>query len=227
MRGIYCLFFALCLVVSGPMAGAVTVNASQDLAAMPANAGTGLAGSFYSFGSGTTIGSLAVANSLIGAASGPTATFTTATVCFPDCAGRSFSDTSSLTNLLNGHVSNFSYAVPASGIPASVSESAMVLTGFIAVNQAGTYNFNLGSDDGSQLTIGGQTVITNDFDHGFQNDTGSATFTTAGLYAINVLFFEDTGSTGLDLWASDASSGSCIIGRAASCVAGTVATGLL
>jgi hypothetical protein len=163
---------------------------------------------------------------LIGAASGPTATFTTTTVCFPDCAGRSFSDTSSLTNLLNGHVSNFSYVVPASEIPTSVSESAMVLTGFIAVNQAGTYNFNLGSDDGSQLTIRGQTVISNDFDHGFQNDTGSATFTAAGLYAINILFFEDTGSTGLDLWASDASSGSCIIGRAANCVAGTVATGL-
>src|SRR6185437_15407591 len=140
-----------------------------------------------------------------------------------DCAGTSISDSSTMTQFLNGHASNFSYT--SSNHPTAIDHSAIVLTGYIAITQAGTYNFNLGSDDGSQLTIGGQTVINNDSDHGFSFVGGDATFSQAGLYAISLTYFEDSGSTGLALFAKDP-NGNCVVGRSANCAAGSAATGL-
>jgi hypothetical protein len=225
MRGIF-LIFLTCLAFASANAGAVTISPTQDLGAVPASAGTGLLGSYYKFSSSSNIGSLSQANILISASGGPTATFRSTTVCFPDCAGTSVADTTTMTGLVGSNASNFTYTVPNSQIPTSIDHSAMVLNGYIAITQAGTYNFNLGSDDGSQLVIGGQTIISNDGDHGFGFSSGSATFSAVGLYAISIEYFEDSGSTGLDFYASN-SAGSCIIGRAANCAAGTTSTGLL
>ncbi|HEX4505664.1 MAG TPA: PA14 domain-containing protein [Alphaproteobacteria bacterium] len=205
-------------------AGAVTISASQDLGAVPSISGGGLLGSYYKFSSSSNIGTLSNANQLISSSGGPTATFTTTEVCFPDCAGTSMSDSSTMTQFLNGHASNFSYTSATQ--PTSIDHSAIVLTGYIAITQAGTYNFNLGSDDGSQLTIGGQQVINNDSDHGFSFVGGNATFTQAGLYAISISYFEDSGSTGLDFFAKDP-NGTCVIGLAANCASGSATTGLL
>jgi len=66
----------------------------------------------------------------------------------------------------------------------------MVVTGYIAITQAGTYTFNLGSDDGSLLYIGGQQIINNDGQHNFQTDTQQVIFSAAGLYAITLDDFE-------------------------------------
>jgi len=114
--------------------------------------------------------------------------------------------------------------VPPWQIPANTDHSAVVLSGYIAITQAGTYNFNLGSDDGSLLTIGNQVVVDDSGLHSFQIAGGSATFTAAGLYAINIQYFENNGYAGLELWATD-SAGSCLIGRNGNCV-GTAATNL-
>jgi len=217
---------ALLLACTWHTAGAVTISPGQDLAAVPSSSGSGLLGYYYKFNTTSNIGTLAQANILISSSGGPTATFTTTSVCFPDCAGTSIADTSTMIQFVNGHVSNFAYTVPNSQIPTAINQSAMVLNGYIAITQAGTYTFNLGSDDGSELTIGGQTVINNDNDHAFQVDTGTATFSQAGLYAISIEYFEDSGSTGLDFYASNG-AGTCIIGRAANCAAGTATTGLL
>ena len=212
-----------CLLMAWRSAGAVTISASQDLAAVPANAGTGLLGNYYKFSSSSNIGNLANANILISSSGGPTATFTTTEVCFPDCAGNSISDSSTMTQFLNGHTSTFSYT--SANQPTSIDHSAIMLTGYIAITQTGTYNFNLGSDDGSQLVIGGQTVINNDNDHGFSNSTGSATFSQTGLYAISLEYFEDSGSTGLDFYGSDP-TGACVFGRSSNCASGSATTGL-
>ena len=217
------LILVACLVLAWRPAGAVTISASQDLGAVPANPGTGLLGSYYKFGSSSNIGSLSNTNILISSSGGPTATFTTTEVCFPDCAGNSMSDSSTMTQLLNGHTSTFSYT--SANQPTSIDHSAIVLTGYIAITQTGTYNFNLGSDDGSQLTIGGQSVINNDNDHAFQFDSGSATFSQTGLYAISLEYFEDSGSTGLDFYGSDP-TGACVFGRSSSCASGSATTGL-
>ncbi len=217
------LILLACLVLASLPAGAVTISASQDLGAVPSTSGSGLLGSYYKFSSSNNIGTLANANQLISSSGGPTATFTTTEVCFPDCAGTSLSDSSTMTQLLNGHTNSFSYT--SASQPTSIDHSAIVLTGYIAITQTGTYNFNLGSDDGSSLTIGGTSVINNDNDHAFQFDSGQATFTQTGLYAISIMYFEDSGSTALDFYGSGP-SGTCIFGRGSSCASGSERTTL-
>jgi hypothetical protein len=215
-------------VFAGQPAGAnpITIG-TGPLAAVPGSAGTGLSASYYSFGS-TEATSWSQASSLIAASHGPTATFNTTSICYPDCAGNTIND-SPLTMAQyvggNGGASNFTYTVQPGQIPTTIADTAMVITGYIAISQAGTYTFNLGSDDGSLLYIGGQQIINNDGQHSFQTDTQQVSFSTAGLYAITLDDFEASGSAGLDLYASNA-SGACVIGRAASCAAGTAQTGL-
>ncbi|WP_299968466.1 PA14 domain-containing protein [uncultured Roseobacter sp.] len=71
-------------------------------------------------------------------------------------------------------------------------------TADIKIEKAGTYTFNLNSDDGSQLSIGGKVVIDNDGLH----DAITKTVTLkleAGSYPIEVLYFEARGSQTLDL----------------------------
>jgi hypothetical protein len=119
---------------------------------------------------------------------------------------------------LFANANNFTYTNPANP-PTSVSTSATTLTGYIAITNPGSYTFYLGSDDGSQLLIGGQTVVNDDGDHGFTTISNTATFAAAGLYAINITYFEDGGVTALDLYATN-SAGQCILGRAANCAGG-------
>ncbi len=218
MRGIHVLFAAFLLLASVP-AEAVTISSSQDLSSVPLSAGTGLLGSYYKFSSSNNIGSLSNANQPISTSGGPTATFTSTTVCFPNCADTAIDDSSSLATLLNGHASNFAYTTPGNTVTA-VDHSAITLTGYIAITQVGTYNFAIGSDDGSSLTIGGQNVINNDNDHGYQVNGGQATFSQTGLYAITLEYFEDSGSTGFEFF-GNAPDGTCIAGRSGSSCATT------
>jgi len=219
----FTLLLAACLFGLWHHAGAVTIGADQSAGAVPMDPGTGLLGSYYKLNT-TFVTSMAQATQFIATSGGPTATFTTTTVCFPNCNLSTVTDSAtSLSTLLNGNATNLMYTVPPSQIPTTVDHSAMVLTGYIAIAQAGTYNFNLASDDGAQLTIGNQTIITGGAMHSFEIDSGSAVFAAAGLYAINIQYFENSGYTGLEFWGSNG-SGTCIVGRAANCI-GTAASG--
>jgi hypothetical protein len=220
----FTLLLAACLFRVWHHAGAVTIGADQSAGAVPMDAGTGLLGSYYKLNT-TFVTSMAQATQFIAASGGPTATFTTTTVCYPNCNISTVADAStSLAGLLNGNASNLIYTVPPSQIPTTTDHSAMVLTGYIAIAQAGTYNFNLAADDGAQLTIGNQIIIAGGAMHSFEIDSGSAVFAAAGLYAINIQYFENNGYTGLEFWGSNG-SGTCIVGRAANCN-GTAATSL-
>ncbi len=224
MRGI-ALIIALIALIAWQPAGATTISTSADLSAVPTSAGTGLTVQYYSFGS-TEATSWAQANKLILAANGPTATFNTTAICYPDCAGNTVNDSpETMAQYVSGSDTNFSYTVSGSQIPTTIADTAMVMTGYIAITQVGTYTFYLGSDDGSILSIGGQTIVNNDGQHNFQTDTGTATFSAPGLYAFTLDYFEASGSAGLDLYASDP-TGTCVIGRGANCAAGTAQTGL-
>jgi len=217
------LLFALALLAVRP-AAATTISSSLDLGAVPTNAGTGLSASYYQFSTEPT--SLAQAAALIAASSGPVATFTTTAICYPSCGGATDADASTtMTQYLNGNDSNFTYTVPQSQIPTQISQTAMVITGYIAITQTGAYTFNLSSDDGSELFIGGQAVADNDDQHSLQTVTGTAAFTQVGLYAITLDYFEASGSAGLKLTASNP-SGACAIAVAASCTGGTAQTTL-
>ncbi len=206
MRGI-ALIIALIALIAWQPAGATTISTSADLSAVPTSAGTGLTVQYYSFGS-TEATSWAQANKLILAANGPTATFNTTAICYPDCAGNTVNDSpETMAQYVSGSDTNFSYTVSGSQIPTTIADTAMVMTGYIAITQVGTYTFYLGSDDGSILSIGGQTIVNNDGQHNFQTDTGTATFSAPGLYAFTLDYFEASG-------------------RGANCAAGTAQTGL-
>jgi hypothetical protein len=68
----------------------------------------------------------------------------------------------------------------------------------LTIDTAGSYEFQLTSDDGSRLFIDGKQVINNDGLHGAEARTGSVTL-TAGVHDLRVEFFEATGGQELTL----------------------------
>lgn len=209
-----------------PAQAALLLGPAQSAGAVPLAAGDGLFASYYKFA--PTVGyvsSIANAVQWMTAAGAPAATFKTNAVCFPDCNSGVVPQTTGLAGLLNGNVTDFLYTSGNSAATAAtVDHAAMMLSGFIAIPTMGSYTFNLGSDDGARLTIGGQTVIDNDLVHSFATVTATATFAAAGLYPLNLIYFNNGGNSGLDLWARDDSTGQCVIGRGRTCAGGTVAT---
>ena len=72
-------------------------------------------------------------------------------------------------------------------------------TGFIWIPSPGNYQFHVGSDDGFRLKIDGSTVIQHQNPRGFAEMSGSKNFTSAGMYPIELSFYEWTGGAGLTL----------------------------
>jgi hypothetical protein len=223
MRGIT-LLILICGLAAWRPASAVTISTSADLGAVPGTAGTGLSGSIYQFSSEPS--NWAQASTMIAASSGPLATFKTTSICYPDCAGHTAGDSPETFAQYVGSGTNsnsFTYTVPPAQQPTQIANSAMVITGYIAISQAGTYNFNLGSDDSSLLYIGGQQVVNNDGQKNFGFASGAATFTQAGLYTITLDYAEASGSAGLE-FSVENSAGACVIGTA-NCTGGAAQTG--
>ncbi|HEX4504540.1 MAG TPA: PA14 domain-containing protein [Alphaproteobacteria bacterium] len=224
MRGI-----ALLIVIAGLMAwrpaGAspIVIGASADLGAVPTTAGTGLSGSIYQFSSEPTSWSSAATK--IAASSGPLATFKTTSICYPDCAGHTANDSpETFSQYVGSGTNSNSFSYTSANQPTNIANSAIVITGYIAITQAGTYNFNLGSDDSSLLYIGGQQVVNNDGQKNFAFASSAVTFTQAGLYAITLDYAEASGSAGLEFSMSN-SAGACVIGQTSNCTGGTTQTG--
>lgn len=184
-------FVGPCLIL-GLLAGISSARADVVLTssiALPGVAGSGLSGSYYAFNSWP--GNLANTEMLIGQMSGPTATFTATSVCFPAC-DTTIGDDSTLAQYLGGNAVNLS---PNS--ISNLSDHGLVLSGYLAIATSGTYQFSIASDDGARLQIGGTTVIDADGDHSLSGGSANVEFTNSGLYAFKVLAFEDGGVTGL------------------------------
>jgi len=81
---------------------------------------------------------------------------------------------------------------------AGKDDFGVVFTGGMKIATAGTYDFELASDDGSRLRIDDRDVVLNDGIHGFAARTGSVSL-TAGTHAIRVEFFERVGGENLRL----------------------------
>jgi hypothetical protein len=63
--------------------------------------------------------------------------------------------------------------------------------GNIDITTAGTYTFYAGSDDGSEISIDGNTVVNNDGIHPYQEMSGSVNL-SAGIHTIGIEFFQAT-----------------------------------
>jgi len=74
---------------------------------------------------------------------------------------------------------------------ANIDECLFSFNGFIAIPEKGEVHFNISSDDGAILLIGGQMVINND---GYRaapgpSPDGTAVFLKEGLYPIEILYY--------------------------------------
>jgi alpha-L-fucosidase len=72
------------------------------------------------------------------------------------------------------------------------------LKGFLDIPVTAVYRFVLGSDDGSRLFVDGETVVDNDGLHGATDRVGFCPLAT-GLHSIEILYFNRTGDSALDL----------------------------
>jgi hypothetical protein len=68
-------------------------------------------------------------------------------------------------------------------------DGAYRFTGFINVKAAGVVNMGLTSDDGSRITIGGLDIAERDGSHGDETQDVDVNFASAGLYPIEITFF--------------------------------------
>ncbi len=77
----------------------------------------------------------------------------------------------------------------------------IVIEGKLKIEKPGKYSFDLGSDDGSRLTVNGKRVVDNDGVHGVKNMTGSVEL-EAGMAAIRIDYFEKGGGEHLSMYMS-------------------------
>ncbi|MCW3061147.1 MAG: hypothetical protein JWQ02_2968 [Capsulimonas sp.] len=175
----------ICTAAAGAAHASITIIGPS--APVPATPGTGLQGFYY--GNGIAPGNLANAQAYI-STHAPLATFTATTINY------SQNDDVTLTTFLGGDAASLSNpAVGANDLTGQIIE----FKGFYAVPTAGLQTIGIGSDDGSQMFINGTEVVNLDGDHAFTTGFQTIDFTTAGLYQIDIIYFEDFGSTGISL----------------------------
>lgn len=162
--------------------------------------GTGLPTSVWQF-SGYFGNSFAQADQAKGS-SPPNATFLTTVVNYPSSAG-----SSSLQAFVGSSGSNFS-----GGGLDHISGSYFILSGYIGLtaNAANAIPFELLSDDGSQLFIGGIQLINNQGFHSSSMLSGTADFTESGLYPILIKYVDYNDVGQLKLTYDPADSGTFV-----------------
>lgn len=80
--------------------------------------------------------------------------------------------------------------------PGDMDTYGIRYSGYIQIDEPGTYRFYSSSDDGSKVYINGTQVVNNDGDHGSQERNGDIKL-SSGLHDIRVLFYENGGDATL------------------------------
>jgi hypothetical protein len=184
----------LLIFVFGTQTHAAFTFTTPDLP-LPAKPGTGLAGTIWAdngnAGGLSGVNDLAAARTVVNTFD-PDATFHASQVDYPNGAPNVVTVPGTDFNTLLG-VDAPSLS-PASIGTQDILNSVMQFVGFYRADAANeTASFTLGSDDGSELIIQGTQVLNNDGLHAFPGGGAgpeTVTFTTPGLYAIQILFFE-------------------------------------
>jgi hypothetical protein len=99
---------------------------------------------------------------------------------------------------------NFTNWGSAPPIPGVASNYSVRWTGFIVPLYSETYTFTTVSDDGVQLIINNQPVVTNWTDHSATSNSGPITLSAGQRYAITVAYYQGGGAAVIQLfWQSD------------------------
>ena len=75
----------------------------------------------------------------------------------------------------------------------------MVWQGHLNTPQTGGYEFWTDSDDGSILTLDGQTIVNNGGEHGMTEKSGLA-FLEKGWHTFQLVYYNSAGGGGLKVW---------------------------
>lgn len=207
---IFMLLLAVVLVVLmgvfalTPKAEAVPIPASSIVADVGFNRGDGLNGAFFnSPGSFNSVSGADGAAEFVATAT-PDGTFLSTVVDYANGPVNSVSDSTSLSSYLGVDAASF----VGSGGP--LTTSVQVYTGFIMIDSTfdltpgGDINvgFAVGSDDGMRLNIGGVTVAEYGAPRPFGTTSGYAEFAAAGLYELELIYYENGGSTGVEFYST-------------------------
>jgi hypothetical protein len=164
----------------------VCLGAPGATQAATMGAAQGLAGAFWNTGS---ITSLAQARAAADRAA--TASFVAGSIDYPAGGARFVSDSTTLATFLGADAASLSGAEGD-----TLDGSVFRFSGLIFLD-GGDRTFSVGSDDGFELTVGERSMRYDGL-RGF--GTTSATFSFAqGWTAIDLLYFENHGSTGVEL----------------------------
>jgi len=184
-----------------PKAEATLIPISSKVADVEFNRGDGLNGAFFNTGPFSTVADAAAA--IVGAT--PGATFLSTVVDYPN------GDLNVVTDIYTP-LSTYLGVDAASlvGTGGDLETSVQVYTGFIMIDSAfdfepgGDINvgFAVGSDDGMRLKIGGVTVVEWSTPRPFGITSGTAEFAAAGLYDVELLYYENYGGTGVEFYST-------------------------
>ena len=179
------LVAVLCSLMAVP-ALAVDIPASSSVGPAPSTPGDGLNGRYWQLGEKEIVTdanpmktqAFDIINNVA-----PTATFKATEFNY-----QGGNDLTPIGTWLQGDAASIVGGDPAVN---NMNDGFMTFTGYLAVEAPGTMDFWIGSDDGSVLYVGGQTVVDNDGGHGAPGDnpSGSATFSDAGLYPVQLNYF--------------------------------------
>jgi PA14 domain/PEP-CTERM motif len=86
---------------------------------------------------------------------------------------------------------------------------AAKVTGYFNIATAGTYTFGINHDDGARLVIDGLAALTAAADGVTDNRTTTVTgFMSAGLHAVEIVYFENGGGASLEFFGKSGSASS-------------------
>ncbi len=91
--------------------------------------------------------------------------------------------------------STYEYSLDHLDLP-QPEQIAVTMDGYIEIDQGGTYQFYIASDDGSQLWINDQLIADNDGNHGVIERSGTIEL-TKGRHLLNVKWYNSGGGMGL------------------------------
>ncbi len=199
MKAAALMLGALGLLGAAPAHADVTIP-TAGVVPLTAATGTGLVANYYKTGVTFSSGSGAL---IYATGHAPTATFTSTSASYINPAATSGSNinsyTDSSTTLQTFLGSDYNAGNP--GLFAArnntLSNQLFTFTGYLKIAAPENVTFDLGSDDGSTLTINGTTVIDNGTAHPYATLANTADFSQAGFYAVNIVYYENSGYTGV------------------------------
>lgn len=175
---------ALALIIP-PAKADFVIPESASVGPPPTSPGTGLAGLYYN-AQPTAINSADQA-AAFAATHAPTASFLSSQIDYPVGDATVISNSSTVAQFLGADSASLSPPTAASN---TLANSIWDFQGFISISSPGDVTFALGSDDGGRLTIGGVTLIDVD-NRPFGFTLATVTFQAAGLYPIDLLYYEN------------------------------------